>query len=403
MHSVSLDSIVAARHRIADGIIRTPCEESPALSELCGCRVYSKREYLQRTGSFKERGARNALLRLSKEEKERGVIAASAGNHALAMAYHGRDLGIPVTVVMPIFAPLVKQGRARDLGARVILSGQNIQEAKAEADKLVESEGLTYVHGFDAADVIAGQGTLGLEILEQVPNLDAVIVPIGGAGLIAGVGLAIKAVRPEVEVIGVEPENAASYHAAIAAGEPVNAAMKATLGDGLAVPTVGPNAFEMARKVIDRTVLVDEPTIALAILRLVELEKGVVEGSGAASLAALMSGKLPDLAGKRVVLLLCGGNIDPAVLGRVIDHGLVADGRLARFEVLISDRPGGLASLTTAIAATGASVKQIVHERAFTTPDVSLVQVNVIVETRNAAHAEQLRDKLNGMGMRVLP
>lgn len=402
MQSVTLDSIMAARHRIADGIIRTPCEESPALSELCGCRVYSKREYLQRTGSFKERGARNALLRLTPEQKARGVVAASAGNHALALAYHGRDLGIPVTVMMPVFAPLVKQGRARQLGACVVLCGENIQEAKVEAEKLVESDGLTYIHGFDAADVIAGQGTLGLEILEQVPNLDAIIVPVGGAGLIAGLGLAIKAVRPEVEVIGVEPENAASYHAALAAGEPSNTVMHATLGDGLAVPTVGPRAFEIARKVVDRTVLVDESTIALAILRLVELEKGVVEGSGAASLAALMSGKLADLAGKRVVLMLCGGNIDPAVLGRVIDHGLVADGRLARFEVQISDRPGGLAALTTAIASTGASVKQIVHERAFSSPDVSKVQVNVIVETRNSEHALDLRDKLNSAGMKVL-
>jgi threonine dehydratase len=402
MHPVTLDSIVAARHRIADGIVKTPCEESPLLSELCGCRVFSKREYLQRTGSFKERGARNALLRLSPEARTRGVVAASAGNHALALAYHGRDLGIPVTVVMPVFAPLVKQIRARDLGAKVLLSGANIGEAKEQADALADSEGLTYVHGFDAPDVIAGQGTLGLEILEQVPSLDAIIVPIGGAGLIAGVGMAVKAVRPEVQLIGVEPEGAASYRAAVEAGAPCRTEMRPTLGDGLAVPTVGENAFRIAREVIDRTVLVDESAIALAILRLVELEKGVVEGSGAAPLAALMSGQLPELAGKKVVILLCGGNIDPAVLGRVIDHGLVADGRLTRFEVLISDRPGGLAALTASIAATGASVKQIVHERAFTTPDISRVKVNVIVETRDSEHATALRAKLDAEGMQIV-
>lgn len=400
--TVTLENIVAARHRIASGIVKTPCEESSALSEICGCRVFSKREYLQRTGSFKERGARNALLLLDDEAKRKGVVAASAGNHALALAYHGRELGIPVTVVMPVFAPLVKQSRARGLGARLLLSGDNIHEAKREADRLVEEQGLTYVHGFDGLDVIAGQGTLGLEILEQVPDADAIIVPIGGAGLIAGLGLAVKAVRPQTQIIGVEPENAASYHAAFAAGEPLLATMQPTLGDGLAVPSVGPNAFEIARRVIDRTVIVDEAGLALAILRLVELEKGVVEGSGAAPLAALLSGKLDDLKGKKVVILLCGGNIDPAVLGRVIEHGLVADGRLAQFDVLISDRPGGLAKLAQIIAEMGASVKQIVHERAFTTPDVSRVQVHCVVETRDAAHVAALKEKLNAGGMKVL-
>lgn len=364
--------------------------------------MFSKREYLQRTGSFKERGARNALLLLGEEARRKGVVAASAGNHALALAYHGRDLGIPVTVVMPVFAPLVKQSRARGLGATLLLSGDNIHEAKMEADRLVESDGLTYIHGFDGPDVIAGQGTLGLEILEQVPDADAIVVPIGGAGLIAGLGLAVKAVRPQTQIIGVEPENAASYHAAFAAGEPLLATMQPTLGDGLAVPSVGPNAFEIARRVIDRTVIVDEAGLALAILRLVELEKGVVEGSGAAPLAALLSGKLDDLKGKKVVILLCGGNIDPAVLGRVIEHGLVADGRLAQFDVLISDRPGGLAKLALAIAEMGASVKQIVHERAFTTPDVSRVQVHCVVETRDAAHVAALKARLNGAGMQVL-
>lgn len=400
--SVTLESIVAARHRIAGGIVRTPCEESPALSEICGCTVYTKREYLQRTGSFKERGARNALLLLPADARARGVIAASAGNHALALAYHGRDLGIPVTVVMPVFAPLVKQGRARSLGANVILAGDNIHEAKRTADELVASHGLTYVHGFDGAEVIAGQGTLGLEVLEQVPDADAIVVPIGGAGLIAGLGLAVKAVRPETEVIGVEPEKAASYQAALAAGEAILVDVQPTLGDGLAVPAVGPHAFEIARKVVDRTVTVDEASLALAILRLVELEKGVVEGSGAAPLAALLSNKLPDLAGKKVVLMLCGGNIDPAVLGRVIEQGLVADGRLTQFDVLISDRPGGLARLTHSIAEMGASVKQIIHERAFTTPDVSRVQVRCVVETRNATHAEELCRRLTSEGMEVL-
>jgi len=400
--AVSLQSIVAARHRIAGGIVRTPCEESPLLSELCGCTVFTKREYLQRTGSFKERGARNALLQLSEDQRTRGVVAASAGNHALALAYHGRDLGIPVTVVMPIFAPLVKQSRARQLGAKVILDGQNIGEAKFLADRLVESDGLTYVHGFDGIEVINGQGTLGLEILEQVPEADAIIVPIGGAGLIAGLGIAVKAMRSQTEIIGVEPENAASYCAALERGEPCLTSMQPTLGDGLAVPTVGPHAFALARQVVDSVVTVDEEAIALAILRLVEIEKGVVEGSGATPLAALLAGKLPHLKGKRVVLTLCGGNIDPAVLGRVIEHGLVADGRLARFKAIISDRPGGLAALAQAIAAQGASVKQIEHERAFASPDISTVEVICTVETRDREHVDAVCAALQEQGIRVI-
>ncbi|AIE87416.1 threonine ammonia-lyase [Fimbriimonas ginsengisoli] len=400
-NDVTFEEIVAARERIASGVLKTPCSESPLLSELCGCRVFPKLEYLQRTGSFKERGARNALLLLSEEQRRKGVTAASAGNHALALAYHGRDLGIPVTVVMPVFAPLVKQMRAASFGARVLLHGSNIGEAKVRADELVVDEGLTYIHGFDGADVIAGQGTLGLEILEQVSDVDAIVVPIGGGGLIAGLGLAVKTLRPDTEIIGVEPENAASYKAALEVGHPILTHMEPTLGDGLAVPTVGPRAFEIARKVVDRTVTVDEGRIALAILRLVELEKGVVEGAGATPLAALMSSKLADLKGKKVVIVLCGGNIDPTVLGRVIERGLVQGGRLAQFRAVISDRPGGLALLAETIADTGASVQQITHERAFASADVSKVEVTVVVETRDNEHFARLRKKLRERGIVV--
>jgi threonine dehydratase len=400
-HDVTFESIVAARERIAGGVINTPCSESPLLSDLCGCRVFPKLEYLQRTGSFKERGARNALLLLSEAQRRAGVTAASAGNHALALAYHGRDLGIPVTVVMPIFAPLVKQERARSFGAKVLLQGMNIGEAKVKADELVEREGLTYVHGFDGADVIAGQGTMGLEIMEQVPDADAVIVPIGGAGLIAGLGIAVKKLRPETEIIGVEPQNAASYKAAHDVGHPILTHLEPTLGDGLAVPTVGPRAFAIAREVVDRIITVDEGRIALAILRLLELEKGVVEGAGATPLAALMSGRLPDLKGKKVVLALCGGNIDPGVLGRVIERGLVQGGRLAQFRAVISDRPGGLALLAETIAETGASVQQITHERAFASADVSKVEVTCTVETRDSEHFARLRKALRQNGILV--
>lgn len=399
---VTYQTIFAARHRIASGILETPCSESPLLSQLCDCQVFTKKEYLQRTGSFKERGARNALMLISEEQRKKGVIAASAGNHALALAFHGKDLGIPVTVVMPVFAPLVKQERARNFGAKVVLHGDNIGEAKEKADELAAEKGLEYIHGFDGADVISGQGTVGLEILEQVPDVDAIVIPIGGAGLIAGVGLAVKHIRPDVQIIGVEPSHAPSFQAALSAGRPVKIPLDATLGDGLAVPMVGERAFSIAKDVVDKVVTVDEGRIALAILQLLELEKGVVEGAGAVPLAALEAGKLKELEGKKVVLLLCGGNIDPGVLGRVIELGLVQDGRLTKFKALISDRPGGLAAFTELIAESGASIKQITHERAFGSADVSKVEVTVEVETRDGAHFAKLRNKLKQSGIKII-
>ncbi len=398
---VTLDDIVAARGRIAGGVERTACVHSPALSRLTGCEVFVKLEYQQRTGSFKERGARNALLQLSSAARKGGVVAASAGNHALALAWHARDLGIPVTVVMPKVAPLVKQARCRELGARVLIHGANIAEAKDLADKLVADEGLAYVHGFNDAAIIAGAGTVGLEVLEEVPDLDAVIVPIGGGGLIAGVGIAVKALRPEVAVIGVEPKRAASFLRALADGMPHRIKMEPTLADGLAVPEVGKRAFELARTRVDRVVAVDEEAISLAILRLVEMQHGVVEGAGASALAALFTDELKDLAGKKVVLLLCGGNIDPLVLARVIEHSLAVDGRLVQFDATISDRPGGLADLAAAIAATGASVQDIRHERVFGGPDISRVRVACVVEVRDSRHADELQEALRTHGVIV--
>ncbi len=401
MSELALGDIVAARERIAGAVAVTPCVESIPLSEQTGCRVFCKMEYLQRTGSFKERGARNALMLLPPEVRKRGVIAASAGNHALALAYHGKLLGIPVTVVMPRFAPLIKVASCRRMGAAVELYGDSIADARKRADGLAEREGLTYVHGYDDPAVIAGQGTLGLEVLEQVPDLEAVVVPIGGAGLIAGVGLAVKSVRPEMQVFGVEPECASSYAAALKAHQPVMSRMRATLADGLAVPRVGALAFELAERYVDRNVTVAEQDIALAILRLLEGEKSVVEGAGAAPLAALLAGKLPKLRGKRVVLVLAGGNIDPAVLSRIIDTGLVADGRLCRFTAIISDHPGGLAEFAQTVASTGASIRDIVHDRAFAGPDVSTVRVQCTAETRDRQHLEELQHALEQHGIQV--
>jgi threonine dehydratase len=399
--SVTLSDIRAAQRRIAGGIYVSPCPESIPLSEITGARIVCKLDNLQRTGSFKERGARNALLRLPLAQKKRGVIAASAGNHALGLAYHGQLLGIPVTVVMPDYAPLIKITTCEKLGARVIVRGRDFTESRAIADALVASEGLTYIHGFDAPDIIAGQGTLGLEILRQVPDVDAILCPIGGGGLIAGVSVAVKALRPNVQVIGVESTHTRNFAAALRAGKPVTVPRRATLADGLAPLTVGPTSFALARSRVDKVVSVGEQWIALAILRLLELEKTVVEGSAAVPLAALMAGKLPELRGRRVALILSGGNIDPSVLGRVINKGLVHDGRLTRFTATVNDRPGGLAELTRVIADGGASIQDIVHERAFSGPDVFAVHAICTVETRDHAHVAALHRALRKHGFPI--
>jgi len=396
---VTFADIEAARELIAGAVYYSPCQHSIPLSEITGMEIFCKLDNLQRTGSFKERGARNALSQLPPDQQKRGVVAASAGNHAQALAYQGKLLGIPATVVMPKFAPLVKVSNCQKLGATVVLHGRDFGEAKAHAHEIANEKELAYIDGYDDPAIIAGQGTMGVEIVEQVPDLDAMIVPVGGAGLLAGVSLAVKALRPNAKIVAVEAENVASFSAAIEAGKPTQITMHPTLADGLAIPQVGANAFKIARPLIDQTLTVAEEQIAVAILRLVELEKSVVEGAAATPLAACMSGKLKELAGKRVVLLLCGGNIDPNVLSRVIESGLVADGRLGRFTAVISDRPGGLADLAAQIASTGASIKQVVHERAFASSDVSAVNVLCTVETRDHQHLAELRAKLKSHGV----
>lgn len=390
MTEITIYDIYAAKTRIAGAVANTPCPESIPLSELTGMRISCKLDYLQRTGSFKERGACNALVRLPFEQRKRGVIAASAGNHALGLSYHGKRLGIPVTVVMPIFAPIIKVSNCRKLGAHVLLHGMTLTEAREQANLLAEEQGLTYIHGFNDWDIISGQGTMGLEILEQVPDCDAIVVPIGGGGLIAGISLAVKSVRPDVQVIGVEPVNAASYAAAVAAGHSVPVAMQPTVADGLAVAALGENSWEVMKGRVDHVVSVTEEEIAMAIFRLAEFEKSIVEGAAATTLAACISGKLPQLKGKRVVLCLCGGNIDLTTLGKIIDKGLAMDNRLCRFTAMVSDRPGGIAEFTSIIASTGASVKSISHDRAFSGPDLARVSVEITVDVADMAHIQRM-------------
>eukprot|EP00049_Salpingoeca_infusionum_P025622 m.20773 g.20773 ORF g.20773 m.20773 type:complete len:445 (-) comp8200_c1_seq1:451-1785(-) len=390
----SYEDVSRAKYRIADLIQPTPCTVSPSLSTLTGIELYFKREYMLRTGSFKERGARNSLKLLSPEQKQRGAIAASAGNHALGLAYHGQELGIPVTLVMPTVAPLTKVENCRHFGANVLIHGAHIGEAMKRAKEIAAEQELQYINGYNDAEIIAGQGTCALEILEQVPDVDAIVVPVGGAGLIAGISLAMKTLAPKVEIIGVESVTCPSFCAAVKTGQPVAVSVESTLADGLAVPKVGDISFEVAKSRVDRTLLVRERDIALAVLRLLENEKAIVEGAGATGLACILSGQLDDLKGKKVVCLLCGGNIDTPVMGRVIERGLAADGRLVRFSVTVSDRPGGIARLAKLIAEIGGSVKDMYHERAWLDSDVMSVEIKCVVETRSADHAQELKTAL---------
>ncbi|XP_071550574.1 uncharacterized protein [Panulirus ornatus] len=391
--TITFQDVSAAAFKIKSGIMNTPCTRSH-MSSFTDMEIFFKKEFNQYTGSFKERGARYTLLMLSKEQQKKGVIAASAGNHALALCYHGQDLGIPITVVMPLVAPIMKVQACRQYGANIIVKGKDIGECREYALRIAKEQDLLYVNGYDHPHILAGQGTMGLEIVEQVPNIDAVIIPVGGAGLIAGVALAVKALYPHIQVIGVESERCASFSAAMKAGRPVYVKAESTLADGLAVPMVGVNAFATASNLVDKVVTVREEWIAISILRLVECEKAVVEGAGATALAAVLAGELSELKGKRVVIPLCGGNIDTTVLGRCLERGLAADGRLVKFTVTVSDRPGGIAELTRLLANLGVSIKDMVHERAWIRSDIFSVEVKVMAETKDYDHFLELKSAL---------
>lgn len=391
---VGFRDVTAAAYRIKSGIQKTPLTHSSALSDMLGVELYFKKEFELRTGSFKERGARNAMLKLTQKEKDSGVIAASAGNHALALAYHGGQLGITITVVMPVIAPIMKRSQCVKFGAKVIIHGATIAEAKDHAMEIKKKEGQVYINGYDHPDIIAGQGTVGLEICGQLEDVDAIIVPTGGAGLLAGVAVAAKNMKPNVMIIAVEAARCKSYTEAMKAGKPVRVDSHVSLADGLAVPTVGLNAFVTSQPLVDRVITVSEKAIALSILRLVEIEKAVVEGSGVVGLAALMEGLLPELAGKKVVTILCGGNIDTTILGRCLERGLACDGRLLSFTVIVKDAPGGVSNLTGLLAEHQASIKDILHERAWLLEDVFAVRVRCMVELRDREHKEEVKKSL---------
>lgn len=386
---VTLQDIERARARIKDDIYMSPCAHSETFSKLTGNKVYFKLENLQMTGSFKERGALNKILTLTDEEKQRGVIAASAGNHAQGVAYHATRKGVKSTIVMPAAAPLVKVTRTKEYGAEVVLHGASYDEAFEEAWRRHEAEGLTFIHAFDDDAVMAGQGTVGLEMLEQNPYLEAVIVPIGGGGLISGIAVAMKEINPRVRIIGVQTARLPSMVRAVSEHAPVSLPAAVTIADGIAVRKAGARTLPVVAKYVDDIVTVDEEEIANAILLLLEREKTVAEGAGAAAMAALIQGRT-NLHGKKIAVVIGGGNIDVNMLSRIIERGLVKDGRLVRFRVRIPDHPGGLHKLTGEIASVRANIQEVIHNRAFSRVDLGETAVDVTLETRGAEHIEKL-------------
>ena len=396
---VTLDDVRAARERIRSQVYLSPCARSETLSRLTGCHAWLKLENLQMTGAYKERGALARLTRLGPEERGRGLIAASAGNHAQAVAYHAGRMGIPATIVMPEGTPLLKVANTRSHGAKVVLAGSNYDDAYAEARRLEVAEKLTFLHPFDDPEVIAGQGTVGLEILEQVPDLEAVLVPVGGGGLASGIGVAVKALRPQARVVGVETEVLPSMLASLEEGRLVTLEPASTLADGIAVKRPGELTFEHVRRVVDEIVTVSEEEIASAILYLLEREKTVVEGAGAVGVAALMNRKV-RLEGRRVVAVISGGNIDVNVIARVIERGLVRDGRLVRIDVALLDKPGQLARVSQVIAAHRANVIEVHHSRAFSDRFGDTI-LQLTMETRGLDHVEEILRALRERGYAV--
>ena len=390
---ITAQEVRLAAERIRGAIPPSPCTESHALSELIGGSVFLKLENLQRTGAFKERGALNHLLTLSEEERKNVMVAASAGNHAQAVAYHASRLGLKSEIWMPLTTPLVKVAATRNFGGEVVLEGTNFDETFAAARRRSASGGVTFIHPFDDERVIAGQGTIALELLDQVANLDAVIVPVGGGGLIAGMAVALKDAKPALKVIGVQTELLPSMVEAVKRGSPVELPGRSSIADGIAVRSAGEKTLPIVRRLVDDLVLVDEEEIAAAVLLLLEREKTLAEGAGAVAVAAVMAGKL-SLAGKRVTAIVSGGNMDVTLLSRIIERGLVKDGRLIRLRIPLPDHPGALHRLTEVIAKNRANIVETSYHRAFHGAKLSHTVIDLTMETRGHPHCGELIQSL---------
>lgn len=393
--NITLDDIRAAAEAIRGSVVETPCVRSQTLSEITGAELSLKLENLQFTGSFKDRGALVKLLALSDAERAHGIVAMSAGNHAQAVAFHAQRLGIAVTIVMPRYTPNIKTENTRRFGAEVILHGEILAEAEQLARQLAEERGLTLVHPYDDPHVIAGQGTIALEMLEACPDLDVLIIPIGGGGLIAGSAIAAKAIKPDIEIIGVETRRFPSMQQALTGKQPECG--KTTLADGIAVKIPGQLTVPVVRALVERIHLVDEADIEAAVLLLMEVEKMVAEGAGATGLAAVLANR-ESLAGRKVGLIISGGNIDLPVLSSIIQRGLVHSGRLVRIQVNMRDVPGVLAEVSACIGNTGANIVQVLHQRIFTTLPVQFVLVEFMLQTRGLKHVREIMEALEDAG-----
>jgi threonine dehydratase len=392
---LTVDDIRAAAGRLVGEVTRTPCLPSRTLTELAGCDVFLKFENLQFTASFKERGALNKMAQLTADERAHGVLAVSAGNHAQAVAYHAERMGIAATIVMPRFAPSVKVERTRGFGAEVVLDGDTFEDARERGLELAKERALTVVHPYDDLAVIAGQGTIGLEMLEQQPSIDTLVIAIGGGGLISGIATAARALRPDIQIVGVQTERFPAAWNSVHGGD--RACAQATIADGIGVKAPGALTLPLIRGLVDDVVLVGEDDIEQAILMLLEIEKTVVEGAGAVGLAAVMKDRA-RFAGRHVGLVLCGGNIEPLVLAEIIERGMVKSGRLARLRLDVRDVPGALADVAMLLGRLGANIDEVQHQRAFTSLSVERVQIEVVVQTRGVAHIAAILQAMREQG-----
>jgi threonine dehydratase len=392
---VDLRAVRRAAQLLRGQIVDTPCVRSQTLSEITGAQVTLKLENLQFTGSFKDRGALVRLSALTADERRRGVIAMSAGNHAQAVAYHAQRLGVPAVIVMPTATPNIKVAHTRSFGAEVVLHGESLSESAAEADRIAAERDLVFIHPYDDPAVIAGQGTIGLEILAQAPDTEILVVPIGGGGLVSGIATAVKALRPEARVVGVETSGYPSMLGALEGREPQFA--RSTIAEGIAVQQPGQITRRIVRRLVERILTVGEQEIEEAVLLLLEVEKTVAEGAGAVPLAALR--RYPDLfAGRRVTLVVSGGNIDLPVLASIIQRGLVRSGRLTRLSVAVPDRPGELAKVADLIGRRGGNIVQALHQRIFTEVPLQSTEIQFVLQTRGLEHLSEITSALEAAG-----
>jgi len=396
---VGIADIRAAEEILRGNVLRTPLIAAPKLSDRCGAEVFVKYENLQATGSFKDRGALVKMMSLSDEQRARGVITMSAGNHAQAVAFHARRLGIPATIIMPVGTPFVKVGNTEALGARVILTGETLSDARGETERIAEEEGLTMVHPYDDPLVIAGQGTVGLEILEDKPDLDCVVVPIGGGGIISGTAVALKDARPDIEIVGVEVDSFPSMYCALRGQEPKFGSQ--TLAEGIAVKAPGNHTKPIVEALVSDIMLVSEQAVEKAICAYASDQKTMAEGAGAAGLAALMTN--PErFAGRKVGLVLCGGNIDPRILASVMVRGLERDGKILSVRIIIPDQPGVLGQITGCFGANKANILEVTHRRMFLNIPVKGAILDIVAEVKDRAHGDKLLAKVEELGYEVI-